>query len=221
VERVLVRALVFDFDGLILDTETCEYSSIAEEFASHGVELPLDEWLDTIGRADHRHWYDWLEEVVGRSLDRDEIIDRRRARHHELIAAQEVRDGVVELLDSARRASLAITVASSSPTMWVEGHLERIGLREYFHAVRCREHVAQAKPAPDLFLAAVDAVGVEPAAAIAFEDSHHGSMAAKAAGLFTVVVPNDLTRTQSFDHADLLLESLADFDLDTYVGAGA
>lgn len=215
-----VRALVFDFDGLILDTETCEYSSIAEEFASHGVELPLDEWLDTIGRADHRHWCDWLEEVVGRPLDRDVILERRRAHHHALIAEQEICDGVVELLDAARRADVSCTVASSSPRHWVDGHLERIGLRQHFAAVRCREDVVQAKPAPDLFLAAVNAVGVRPEEAIAFEDSHHGSMAAKAAGLCTVVVPNDLTRTQSFDHADLVLDTLADFVLADHLAVG-
>jgi HAD superfamily hydrolase (TIGR01509 family) len=202
---------------LILDTETCEFLSVSEEFAAHGADLPLDEWLDIVGRADHRHWYDWLEDVCGRPLERDTVLARRRERHDALIAEQEIRDGVVELLEEARRSRIGVAVASSSPRDWVEGHLRRLGLWEHFHAIRCRDDVAHAKPAPDLFLAALDAVGARPEHAIAFEDSHHGSMAAKSAGLFTVVVPNDLTRQQTFDHADLVLDSLADFVLRDHV----
>jgi HAD superfamily hydrolase (TIGR01509 family) len=213
-----VRALVFDFDGLILDTETCEFLSVSEEFAAHGVDLPLDEWLDIVGRADHRHWYDWLEDVCGRPLDRDVVVERRRQRHHALISEQEIREGVVELLDEARRAGIPLAVASSSPRAWVEGHLRRVGLWGHFRAIRGCEDVVHAKPAPDLFLAALDALGARPEDAIAFEDSHHGSMAAKAAGVFTVVVPNDLTRQQSFDHVDLVLDSLADFCLSDHLG---
>jgi HAD superfamily hydrolase (TIGR01509 family) len=214
---VQVRALVFDFDGLILDTESCEYASVLEEFRSHGVELPLEEWLEVIGRADHRHWFDWLQDVVGRELEREVIIERRRARHHELISGESVRPGVVEILEEARRARVAVTVASSSPRDWVEGHLRRIGLWEHFHAVRCRDDVARAKPWPDLFLAALEAVGIPPNQAIAFEDSHHGASAAKAAGIYTVVVPNELTRWQTFDHADVVLGSLADFPIRRYL----
>jgi HAD superfamily hydrolase (TIGR01509 family) len=214
---VQVRALVFDFDGLILDTETCEFTSVQEEFEVHGVELPMDEWLEIVGRGDNRHWCDWLEEVVGEPVDRDVVIERRRVRHHALIAEQVLRPGVLDLLDEARRARVAVTVASSSPRAWVEGHLRRLGIREHFHAVRCVEDVAHAKPAPDLFLAALEAVGVVPSQAIAFEDSHNGSRAAKAAGIYTVVVPNDLTRQQTFDHVDLVLDSLADFPIRRYL----
>ena len=99
----------------------------------------------------------------------------------------------------------------------MEGHLRRVGLWEYFDAIRCRDDVSRGKPWPDVYLAALEALGTPGESAIAFEDSHHGSKAAKAAGLFTVVVPNDITRTQAFDHADLVLESLADFPLADYV----
>jgi HAD superfamily hydrolase (TIGR01509 family) len=212
-----IRALVFDFDGLILDTEMCEYVSISEEFDAHGVELPLHEWLDVIGRADNRPWIEWLEEVVGHPLERETVIHRRRTRHHTLISAETVRPGVVELLEEARRSGVAVAVASSSDRAWVEGHLRRLDLFEYFHAVRTRDDVARGKPHPDLFLAALDALGVAANQAIAFEDSHHGSTAAKAAGMYTVVVPNELTRHQTFDHVDLVLDSLADFPVRRYL----
>jgi HAD superfamily hydrolase (TIGR01509 family) len=215
-----IRALVFDFDGLILDTESSEFETVAAEFAAHGHELPLVEWLEIVGRADHRHWFDWLEEVAGRPLEREVVVARRAAAHRESVGRQVVRPGVVELLEHARRSRLSVAVASSSSREWVEGHLRRLGLFEYFHAVRCRGDVARAKPAPDLYLSALEALGVTAAQAIAFEDSHHGSQAAKAAGIYTVVVPNDLTRTQAFGHADLVLESLADFPVRRYVRPG-
>jgi HAD superfamily hydrolase (TIGR01509 family) len=208
-----VRALVFDFDGLILDTEGPEYHSVRAEFEAHGADLPLEDWLEIVGTADHVHWYDWLDQTVPMTLPRGEVIERRRVRHHALIAEEEIRPGVVALLEEARRHRLAVTAASSSPRDWVEGHLRRLGLWEYFHAIRCRDDVARGKPAPDVYLAALEAVGVEAGQAIAFEDSHHGSQAAKAAGIYTVVVPNDLTRTQRFDHADLVLTSLLEFRL--------
>lgn len=212
-----VSALVFDFDGLILDTEWPEYTSVREEFEAHGVDLRLEVWQEIVGTADHPHWTDQLEARLGRPIDREVVVARRRTRHHALIGEQQVRPGVVELLRAAGQARIAVVVASSSSRSWVEGHLRRLGLFEHFHAVRGREDVARAKPAPDLFVSALEAVGVEPGAAVAFEDSRHGSRAAKAAGIYTVVVPNEITRGQSFEHADLVLESLLDFPVGRYL----
>jgi putative hydrolase of the HAD superfamily len=141
-------------------------------------------------------------------------VERRRLRHHALIAEQEVRPGVLALIDDAFAAGIPVGVASSSDTTWVEGHLDRLGLLERFTVVRCRDHVARAKPHPDLFAAALAAVDASPAQSVAFEDSYHGCSAAKAAGMHCVVVPNDVTRSQEFDHADLVVESLADVSLD-------
>jgi HAD superfamily hydrolase (TIGR01509 family) len=210
---VSVEALVFDFDGLILDTEWPEFFTVREEFAVHGVELELEEWQQIVGRADHPHWFDWLQGEVDVRLERDVVVERRRSKHHALIAEQQIRPGVNAILDEARDAGIPVAVASSSTVDWVEGHLDRLGLLDRFAAIRCRDHVAQAKPHPDLFRAAIDLVGASPARSIAFEDSHHGCASAKAAGMFCVVVPNDVTRTQPFDHADLVVESLAEVSI--------
>ena len=131
-------------------------------------------------------------------------------RHHGLIAAEVVRPGVVTLLDEATAAGIPVGVASSSTVEWVEGHLDRLGVLDRFDVVRCRDHVERAKPSPDLFVAALAALGADPARSVALEDSHHGCTAAKAAGMVCVVVPNDVTRSQSFDHADLVVESLTE-----------
>ena len=96
-----VEALIFDFDGLILDTEWPEFSTVRDEFARHGVVLQLEDWHDIVGRADHPHWFDWLQSEVETPLDRSAVVERRRQRHHALIAEQVVRPGVVELIAAA------------------------------------------------------------------------------------------------------------------------
>ena len=212
------QALVFDFDGLILDTETPEYETVAAVFADHGVPLPLARWQDVVGRADHPHWLDWLEADLGSPVpDRQVVLERRRAAHHRRIADEVVLDGVVALLDEAVVRDVPVAVASSSPSSWVEPHLERLALRHRFTTVACRDHVDRAKPWPDLYLAAVAGLGVDPARCVAFEDSHHGARAAKAAGLACVVVPNRITTGQDFGHADLVLGSLAHLPWDVVV----
>lgn len=204
-----VSALVFDFDGLILDTEVPEYVTIRDEFEAHGLELRLEDWLRTIGRGDNPHWLDVIEAELGAPLeDRVAVKERRRARHHELIHLEEVRAGVVALLDEADALGVPTAVASSSTLDWVGGHLERLGIHHRFVAVRTRDDVELAKPWPDLFLAAADAMAVDPAGVVVFEDSHNGCSAAKAAGMYCVVVPNDITRAQDFSHADWVVDSL-------------
>ena len=105
-------------------------------------------------------------------------------------------------------------VASSSSLGWVEGHLVRLGLREHFTGIRCRDHVKRTKPDPDVYLAALEHLGLRPSEAIAIEDSPHGVSAAKAAGLVCVAVPNEVTRPLDFSHADLVIESFEALTLD-------
>jgi HAD superfamily hydrolase (TIGR01509 family) len=208
-----IRALIFDFDGLILDTEWSEFVTVRAEFEAHGAALELDDWRHRVGRADNPHWTTWLEEVADGPVDVDAVRTRRLEAHHAMIRAEEVRPGVVALLDEADAAGVPAAVASSSPASWVEPHLERVGLLGRFTAVRCRDHVSRGKPAPDLFLAAAEALGAAPARSVALEDSHHGSTAARAAGFVCVVAPNAVTRVPEFPDADLVVDSLADVDL--------
>jgi HAD superfamily hydrolase (TIGR01509 family) len=206
-------ALVFDFDGLILDTEWPEFVTIRDEFVAHGVDLDLDDWRHLVGRTDHAHWSEMLEDAVGGPIDGDAVRLRRRRAHHELIAAEPIRPGVLARLDEADALGVALAVASSSPRDWVVPHLERIGLIDRFAAIVCGDEVARGKPAPDVYLAAADALGAEPARSVALEDSHHGSVAARAAGYWCVVVPNRVTGSGPFPAADLVVVSLDDLDL--------
>jgi len=209
----MVDAYVFDFDGLILDTETGAYLSIVEEYAVYGLEFSLTEWQANIGAGLTSGWLDDLARRCGQPIDRTTVGDRRRARKLELLADCLVLPGVTQLVAEAKAHGLGLAVASSSPRSWVEPHLDRLGLLASFDAVFTSDDVERTKPAPDLYQAAAAALGVNASRTVAFEDSHNGSLAAKAAAMWCVVAPNDITADQDFSHADVVVRSLEEVDL--------
>ena len=206
----MIRAIVFDFDGLILDTEEPIYRSWREVYEEHGEDLPFDRWVQTVGTADSVFTPQrYLEERLGRALEQ-EVLDRRKDRRTQLILANQVLPGVVQRIDEARKMGLKLGVASSSTQEWVRGHLDRLGILDRFDCVRCRDDVAHPKPEPDLFLAAAACLGVQPSESIAVEDSPNGIAAAKRAGMKCVAIPNLITAGLDLSQADLILDSLAD-----------
>lgn len=210
----VIRALVFDFDGLILDTEIPVMESWRKVYEDHGVVLPMDTWMETIGTADHEFDpFGHLQELVGRRLEREPIHAARVAHRDAILHAQETLPGVREYISEARRLGLKLGVASSSARSWVEGHLERLGIHEHWDAVRTSDDVTLTKPDPELYLAAVEALGVRPAEAVAFEDSQNGLLAARAAGLWCVAVPAPLTVDMDFSQADIVLGSMSEVPL--------
>ena len=162
--------------------------------------------------------YRHLEELTERALDRDEVGPRRRGRYLDAVDANPLLPGVTDYLSTARRLGLRVAIASNSTGEWVEGHVERRGLGAYFEAIRTSDDVEAIKPAPDVYLAALDAVGVPPERAVAVEDSPTGAAAAVAAGLFCVAVPNGMTEEMEFGHVDLRLGSLAEMALPELLG---
>ena len=209
-----LQALLFDFDGLVLDTETPSFESWVAIFREQGVELALGDYIQCVGT--HGSAFDAvsrLEEMTGRSQDREALQERHRRTAMERIVRQAPLPGVVPLLREARERGIRCAVASSSPSEWVVGHLDRLGLRDRFDSVVCRHDVERVKPAPDLFLEALKRLRVSPGAGAVFEDSLNGVKAAKTAGLFCVAVPNAVTRGLPLDGADLLLPSLEGFTL--------
>lgn len=210
----MIEAIIFDFDGLILDTEMPDYLSWQEAYQAFGCDLPLDVWQNNIGAVDLFDPFDFLEQQLGRPIDRRAIHEQRRRRDNELLAAQETLPGVEAYLDQARRLGLKIGVASSSQHAWVDSHLSRLGLFDRFDAIRCRDDVNdRSKPDPAVYVAILEALGVASRYALALEDSPNGVLAAKRAGLLCVAVPNQMTRDMSFDGADHRLNSLADLPL--------
>jgi HAD superfamily hydrolase (TIGR01509 family) len=214
----VIRALVFDFDGLILDTEEPVYRSWLEVYQAHGEELPFERWVQIVGSTTTGfHPQHHLEERLGRPLPK-EVLDRRIGRRTEMVLAQAVLPGVVQHLDAARERGLQVGVASSSTREWVAGHLARLGILERFECVRCRDDVANAKPEPDLYLAVLDCLGVSASDAIAIEDSPNGVAAAKRAGMRCVAIPNSITAGLDLSEADITLGSLAELTLEQLLG---
>jgi len=214
----LPGALLFDFDGLILDTETCTYETVAEIFAEHGEVLDRGWWHTILGTADRAHWTEVLAAQLGRPVDRPALTARREERRLAILHDLPVCAGVVELIDAADQVGVRTAVASSSRSEWVDGHLRRLGLRSRFAAVVTRDDVGddprRTKPAPDLFLAAAQSLEVPPAACVVLEDSPNGVAAGRAAGMAVVAVPGPMTRDLDLTAADLVVPSLLEVDLE-------
>ena len=208
------RALIFDFDGLILETEEPIYLSWLETYRLYGQDLPLEEWSAVVGTSDHTDPLLILEQRVGRALDRPALRARRMAVETAMIEARPVMPGVQHYLQDARRLGVKLAVASSSSSGWVVGHLKRLGLVDYFDCIRVREDVALSKPDPALYLSAAACLGVEPQQAIALEDSTNGILAARRAGMYCVAVPTIITCQFDLSLADLCINSLADLPLE-------
>jgi HAD superfamily hydrolase (TIGR01509 family) len=207
---VALRGLLFDFDGLIVDTETPSRASWQELYREHGHELPLDRWATLVGTVGGWDPFETLEELVG-PVDRIALRERRLARELELGEIEELRPGVLEYLEEAERRGLATAIVSSSSNWWIDRHLGRLERAEHFDAiVAANGDEERAKPRPTLYLEALDRLALGAEEAVAFEDSPNGVRAAKAAGLFCVAVPNGVTATLALDEADLVVASLAE-----------
>jgi HAD superfamily hydrolase (TIGR01509 family) len=212
--RDVIEALVFDFDGLILDTEGPVFQAWREAFEAHGCSLTMADWALEVGTSGAIDLVAVLQDRAGGRVDIDEMHTRRRSRRDELLAVETVRGGVTEWLDRAEVLGMAVAIASSSPDEWVSTHLDRLGLRGRFAAIVCCGDGIAGKPEPDTYLAATAAIGVDPAHALALEDSPHGITAAQRAGMRCVAVPNAITAQLDISHADLVLESLEIASLD-------
>jgi HAD superfamily hydrolase (TIGR01509 family) len=209
----VIGAIVFDFDGLILDTESPVFHAWRETYELHGVELERARWQAIIGTHEALDPLAELEALVGQPFDRQAVDDQRRARRNELLALEAVRPGIAEYLADAHRMGIAVGIASSSPRSWILEHLERLGMADAFACIRCYDDVNAAKPSPASYLAVCEELGVAPSDAIAIEDSPNGVKAAKTAGMWCLAVPNPMTAGLDFSEADLVVDSLADLPL--------
>ena len=212
-----MRALIFDFDGLILDTELPDYQSWEKVYQSYGVSMPLEKWSTIVGGDAESDFepHVYLESLVGKPVDREEIWVARRKSYLDTLESQPIQPGVDDYLKAAKQHNLKLAVASSSPENWVVGHLTRLGLLSHFEVVVTADDVEHIKPAPELFLLAANKLGVDPSEAIVFEDSPNGVKAAKRAHMYAVAVPNPITAQFDLSEADLRLDSLADMPLET------
>ncbi|MBB6671773.1 HAD family hydrolase [Cohnella nanjingensis] len=205
----MIKAVVFDFDGTIMDTETVAYEAFRSVFREHELELPLALWAQAIGTLNGPFDpYRELETGTGRPVDRKAVDAKFNDYYYGAVHHVPLLPGVIDALEEAKHLGLRVGLATSSYREWIEPHLQRHGLLKYFDAIHTADEVDKVKPDPALYKRALASFGLEGTEAVAVEDSLNGLRAAKGAGLYGIVVPNPMTASMNFAEADLVVPSL-------------
>jgi HAD superfamily hydrolase (TIGR01509 family) len=215
-----MKALIFDFDGTIIDTEMPDYLAWQEVYQYFGHQLPLEKWASIVGGSSASNFdpYTYLETLVGNSIDHENLWIKKRQRVAGLIEKAPILPGIIDMLKAAKKLDMGLAIASSSSYSWVSGNLHRIGLFDYFDVICTSDDVVNTKPDPSLFLLAAKKLNVDPSEAIVFEDSPNGVLAANTAGIVVVAIPNPLTAKLDLSHADYQVSSLDKLPLKELLG---
>lgn len=203
-------AVLFDFDGVLVDTEWAIYSAWRRCFGAHGHPLPLDTYTRCIG-SDFATWSPkiHLEELTGLAFDWHDLDQRRQEEILADLAHERPMHGAVEWLTALQDAGIPTAVVSSSSHAWVDGWLEKLQLASFFTTTVCRGDAPRIKPAPDLYLEAARRLALPAARCLVIEDSLNGMLAAEAAGMPVWIVPNRVTAGLDFSTAQKVFRSLA------------
>lgn len=211
-----IRAVIFDFDGLVVDTESTGYLTWKEIFAEHGHHLPVERYAQVVGTDFNTSSYDPrrdLENLTGRAFDWDAMEERRRERESVLRLELQTLPGVRDRLAEARSLEMKTAIASSSPRWWIDSWMDQLNLRPHFDHFSTVDDTGKVKPDPSLFLHAAENLGVQPGEVVIFEDSLNGLRAARAAGMRCIVAPGPMTRHLDFEGAWRQVDSLGHFTL--------
>jgi len=217
-----LQGMLFDFDGLILDTETTIFQAWDEKFKEYGKKLLLDEWADILGKsADQLGPVEGFINSFREEDERKEILKEVKEKELELVYRLNPLPGVEELIIKAKEQGLVLGIVSSSGQDWVHSHLNRLGLMDYFDHTSCAEEVENAKPDPALYNLGLKKAGLTREKVLVLEDSPNGVLAAKRAGLFCIAVPNQITGQLPFYNnggtPDLVLDSLLEFPWEEFM----
>ncbi len=204
-----LQALLLDFDGLMIDTEWPAFVAWQEIYQRHGCELALEEWVTCVGGVDVGfHPTKNLEAVLERPVDHAGLMAEKEQRKAIWCDRMPLLPGVLDLLLAAQDRQLPLAVVSSSTREWVEHHLQRVQARHLVPQLVTREDVSRFKPDPMPYLTAAQRLGVNPAKTLVFEDSPNGVVAAKAAGMHCIAVPNRVTMHADLSRADRILSDI-------------
>jgi HAD superfamily hydrolase (TIGR01509 family) len=207
-------AVVFDFDGTVLDTESAAYESHCRFFAEHSVDLPATEWCSGIGIIQpERHWFDWLCARAASPPTFERFKEATRQYYRECVRMEPM-PGILTLLEALEARGLPRAIGSNAPSDWVTGSLGELGLLDRFTTIVTGDQVERYKPAPDIYLEAARRLGIEPGHCIAIEDSGPGLASARAAGLKTIAIPHPLNRTHDLSGADLYVSNATELSID-------
>lgn len=211
----MFKAVLFDFDGVLVDTEWAIYQAWLRTFQAHDHDLPLEVYTRCIG-SDFATWSPkmHLEQLSGLEFDWHDLDAQRQQEITRDLTGAGPMPGVPDLLAHLAAVAVRRAVVSSSSHSWVDGWLEKIACTTYFETVVCRGDAPQIKPAPDLYLEAARRLALPAADCLVIEDSLNGVKAAKAAGMAVWVVSNRVTAGLDFTTADRVFESMEALTLD-------
>lgn len=198
----LPKGIIFDFDGVLVDTEWAIYQSWVHLYAREGQEISIATYAPCLG-AGYSHWDPaaHLEKLTGKKYDWEKETPARQAMLEADLERSGLMDGALELLDWCAEQGIGLTVASSSSRRWVQGWLEKLGIYDRFAGVFTRTDGYPVKPNPALFEAAQQCLGLEKVDCLIIEDSENGTIAALNAAIPCVAIPNRMTESSSFSRA--------------------
>lgn len=197
-----VKGIIFDFDGVLVDTEWAIYQSWVHLFRREGQTIDIETYSPCLG-AGYSHWNpaDYLESLTGKKYDWEVETPARQAMLEADLERMGLMPGAAELLQWCKEHDIPMAVASSSSRRWVAGWLEKLGIMDYFKGVFTRTDGFPVKPNPALFLAARECLDVPPEHCIIIEDSENGTISAARAGIPCVAIPNRMTEASDFSAA--------------------
>jgi HAD superfamily hydrolase (TIGR01509 family) len=207
----MIQAVIFDMDGVLLDSEPLHDETNLEILKSYGIEVDKSVTNPYVGRTSEALWSAMIERF-GIPADIDELIDEQwrltvRALPGSGIQASA---GLDELLDYIRDRNILASVASSSRNDFVEAVFDHLGLWPHMEAYTGGREILHGKPDPEIYLLAAKKIGVDPANCLTVEDSTAGVMSSKAAGMFTVGYKNPTSEGQDVSGADRVISSLTE-----------
>lgn len=208
----MIKALIFDFDGLIIDTEDVWYKAYSNILnRDYSFDLKVENFARFVGSGGNKFW-DYLSKEI-EDLRESELKLQSRTHFDDLIINYGAREGVEDYLREAKASNMKIALASSSSYEWVTTHLKRLDLIHYFDDIVTSDDVEETKPSPELFFKSIHNLDVDPKNILVFEDSLNGLIASKSAQLKTVIVTNNVTKHLQFNNHDLKIKSMDDMTL--------
>ena len=212
-----LKGLIFDFDGLIVDTEWPAFKGLQTVYARYGMGLHESTFGKIVGTHSHAEFHEYhtlANSLPAGTLAEDDFYAMYQAEKTSLYKHMVVLPGVREMIDQAKENGLKLAIASSSPAVWVNRFLAQFGLTGLFDQVITQDLVEHVKPEPDLFLLAQEKLGLAKDEVVIFEDSNNGVIAANRAGIHVVLIPNPVTRHLDIRGESLRVSSMAELTLD-------
>ncbi len=206
----MLKAVIFDMDGVIIDSEPTHMKLESETYKELGIEVSREEHHTFVGTTSHYMW-EALKNKYKLNQTLKELVEHDRNIYFKYLQSDECEiiliDGVKELIKDLNANGVKLAIASSSPLNVIESIAKKFQIEEYFEVFVTGDNVKRSKPEPDIFLFASEKLGVSPKKCVVIEDSHNGVLAAKKAGMKCVGINSDPEGSQDISMADIVINS--------------